>query len=124
MADLSLGFWVALYSSPYTATIFNPTVAKVFPHSPKSQRVQSTLHTRLHEILDLRNRVFHQEPIHHWRDLADKHKRLQEVLGWIEPDQLAFLQALDRFETTHQAGPSAFQFNAEFAILTVTEEKP
>jgi hypothetical protein len=124
VADLSFGFWVALYSSPYTARIFHPTVARVFPKSPHSQRVQSVLHKRLKEILDLRNRIFHQESIHHWGDLVDKHKRLQEVLGWIEPDQLAFLQALDRFEAVHRAGASAFQFNAEFAILTVAEETP
>lgn len=125
VAELSLGFWVNLCSGPYVAAMFPRVVNKAFPRASRSAREHHHLYPRLKEQHDLRNRIFHHEPIYHWKDLAEKHARLYELLRWIEPDQLHFLQAIDRFESVHQAGPSAHQFNAEYAALAAIEaQKP
>ncbi len=121
VAELSLGFWVNLCSGPYVRFMFPRIVNKAFPRASRAAREHHNLYPRLKEQLDLRNRIFHHEPIYHWRDLIEKYDRLCELLAWIEPDQLHFLRSLDRFREIHEAGPSALQFGAEYAALAAVE---
>ncbi len=126
VAELSLGFWINLFSNPYTNTIVSATASIVFPNGPKevvSDKRQDIVYPRLREVLDLRNRVFHHEPIYHWTYVADdtslmaRHRRLCEVVSWMCHVQPLFLQAADRFVKVHQHGTRTFLEASEFAFL-------
>lgn len=47
IAELSFGFWVALYSSPYAARLVHSTLRSVFPYAPKHLRKQQVIVDRL-----------------------------------------------------------------------------
>jgi hypothetical protein len=126
VAELSLGFWINLYSSPYTQTIVSATISLVFPNGPKEivkDKRQDFLYPRLREVLDLRNRIFHHEPIYHWTyvtnntSLMARHQRLCELVSWICNVQPLFLEATDRFIKVHQGGIKPFMEASEFAFL-------
>jgi hypothetical protein len=56
-----------------------------FPHLPKTCRVRKDIHTRYNHFRNLRNRIFHYEPIWAQSDLVGDHDRILEVTGWISP---------------------------------------
>ncbi len=126
IAELSLGFWINLFSNPYANTIVSTTSSIVFPNGPKevvNDKRQDVVYPRLREVLDLRNRVFHHEPIYHWTYVVDdtsliaRHRRLCEVVSWMCRVQPLFLQAMDRFVRVHQQGLQPFLEASEFAFL-------
>jgi hypothetical protein len=130
VAELSLGFWVSLYSNFYTHSVVVPIVANVFPNGPREivrDRRQDFISPRLREVQDLRNRIFHHEPIYHWSLLTNdqallaRYERLIELLGWMDATQPAFLHPIDRFKQVHNAGWKALLDEAEFTFLEVTE---
>lgn len=131
VAELPLGFWVSLYSDYYTHRVVVPIVAEVFPDGPRAivrDRRQDVISPRLREVQDLRNRVFHHEPIYHWTLLAGeqsllaRHERLIELLRWMDHTQPAFLHVIDRFQKVHDAGWQALCDDAAYTILEVTQE--
>lgn len=136
VAELSLGFWVNLYSDPYASTLVRWAATNAFPNAPDAVRLrrhQSAIYPRLREVVDLRNRIFHNEPIYHWSNktpgqsavspsLLDRYQRLRETIGWMCDVQLLFLDPLDRFEKVHAEGWEAFLDEVQFAFLT-DEEK-
>ena len=134
VAELSLGFWVNLYSDPYAATLVRAAAASAFPHGPEAVRLrkhQSAVYPRLRAALDLRNRVFHNEPIYHWSErivpgvaasLKARHTNLREVVSWMCPVQPTFLESLDRFEKVHDAGWEGLFDDVQMAFL-VEEER-
>ena len=126
IAELSLGFWINLFSNPYTNTIVQATAPSVFPYGPKTvttDKRQDIIYPRLREVLDLRNRIFHHEPIYHWTYVADstsliaRHQRLCEVIAWMCCVQPLFLHGIDRFLEVHNRGFEPFIEAAEFAFL-------
>ena len=126
VAELPLGFWVNLYSNPYTTTLVQAIVANAFPNGPKevvTDKRQDVIYPRLSEILRLRNRVFHHEPIYHWTLATDgtslkaHHTRLCEVVSWMCQVQPLFLKAVDRFTSVHDAGAKCYFDSAAFAII-------
>ena len=133
VAELSLGFWVNLYSDPYASTLVRVVAGEAFPHSPDAIRLrkhQSAVYPKLRAILDLRNRIFHNEPIYHWSErivpnvspaLKDRHRSLRETIGWMCAVQPVFLDSLDRFEKVHSAGWEALLEEVQFAFLTDEE---
>jgi hypothetical protein len=38
----------------------------------------------LNRIRFLRNRIFHHEPIWHWKDLGQQHKKIPQLLEYVE----------------------------------------
>ena len=126
VAELSLGFWINLFSSPYTTSLVSIITPDVFPHGPsevvKNKR-QDVIYPRLREVLGLRNRVFHHEPIYHWTLLSGndgliaQHRRLCEVISWMCCVQPFFLQSVDHFVAVHEAGTRPFLDATEFAFL-------
>jgi hypothetical protein len=64
VADLSGGFWVALLSKRYDIPfVWRTNVARIFPNQKRVERLKA--HELSLEMLDLRNRVAHHEPIYH-----------------------------------------------------------
>jgi len=78
IAELSFGFWTSLFDVRYEHNqILWPKLLKpTFPYLPKGQRTRAFLSRELNRIRFLRNRVFHHEPIWHWKDLAIQHQHL------------------------------------------------
>lgn len=50
-----------------------------------------------HNARELRNRVFHHEPIFHWGNLHDHHREMHTVITWISPELAALAAITDRF---------------------------
>ena len=126
VAELSLGFWINLFSDPYTTNLVSVVTPDVFPYGPKEvvrDKRQDIIYPRLREVLDLRNRIFHHEPIYHWTfsngddSLFARHQRLCEIVSWMCCVQPLFLQSVDRFAAVHKAGTKPFLEATEFAFL-------
>lgn len=111
VAELSFGFWTALFDVRYErGQILWPKLLRpVFPHMPRGIRKRKEVSPRLNRLRHLRNRVFHYEPIWHWRDLMDQHDEAVKVISWIDPALRSTLDRINRFPEVHQVGASAFR---------------
>jgi len=100
ISELTLGFWVSfIIRDEYKKSVFYQCVKAIFPYAKSSERNFSEIAPRFQtEILYLRNRVFHHEPI--WDTnykIEQKHEYLCKVLGWMNPEVLCWLQTYDNF---------------------------
>ncbi len=96
---LMFGFWVSLLTAPYEQLIWQPDGYRLlfaaFPHIPPMTRKQ--LHTRLDNIRELRNRVFHHQHVWERPRLKEEHAQILEVIEWISPTLLNAITAVDDF---------------------------
>lgn len=109
VAELSFGFWTSLFDVRYEQILWPRLLKAVFPFMPRHIRTRKTLSKRLHSIRHLRNRVFHHEPIWHWRDLIQQHAELCEAINWINPAMLEMIKVLDRFSDVHRHGVGPYE---------------
>ncbi|MGH2585670.1 MAG: hypothetical protein ACRDJE_12220 [Dehalococcoidia bacterium] len=103
VAELHFGFWTSLFNGRYEHILWRPALHAAFPHKP-SGITRKKLSSRLNKIRELRNRVFHYEPIWHWTDLAERHGQILEVLDWIDPTARRAVEMVDRFPVVFEAG--------------------
>ena len=108
MPELNFGFWVGLFNNRYEGILWPLLLRAVFPYMPRRLRTQGYAFRRLRRIRNLRNRVFHHEPIWYWHDLEQNHRNILEVIGWINPELLALVQLLDRFPEVYAQGPERY----------------
>jgi hypothetical protein len=110
VAELTFGFWTSLFNVAYERPIWQRLLSRtsVFPHAG-TQRQRSALSARMNRIRVLRNRVFHHEPVWHWRDLSYQHGGVLESIGWIAPVLKHIALTLDRFPSIYQAGPTVYR---------------
>ena len=94
VAKLTFGFRVSLLSrgAAYDRELWVPALHRAFPYSARRRQ---QLHADLLEVLTLRNRIMHYEPVHR-RDLWRDHARIYHLLGCISPNMVKELQARDR----------------------------
>lgn len=97
VAELMLGFWTALFSSPYEIDIVRPVIRRTMKKAPSDLKNRHAIAQRLHQAKDLRNRVVHHEPIRGYGDLADTHQMLYTVSGWMYPVYTQMCSRHDRF---------------------------
>lgn len=97
VADLSAGFWVGLLARGYEVPLqWRNNLSRVFPQAPPEWRNKPTgwnaaaAHKSCEEILNLRNRVAHHEPIYHL-NLDDLHNRLELVIGAMNSSSFSYL---------------------------------
>jgi hypothetical protein len=114
VAELTIGFWASLFSAGYTNKIVYPIVNAVFSHAPKNARTQRAISARLQAIRNLRNRVFHHEPIAHWPNLQKDHQEIVETISWISPSHGRYVGLADRFEEVLASGWQNYRFKVEF----------
>jgi hypothetical protein len=70
------------------------------------------IYNRLQEIRELRNRAAHHEPL--WdRDVAYRHGRMLEVLGWMNRNVVGALNLLDPSPAVFQTGAAGYRAHAE-----------
>lgn len=80
VAELNLGFWVALFARKYDSNLWCPHLRQEF--SPEPTRAE--LHDQLNRLRTLRNRIAHHEPILQ-RDLRTDHEKLMWILHMLSP---------------------------------------
>ena len=96
VAELTFGFWCSLFNATFQKTLWRD-LRLVFPKCPKPQRQRHTISSALNQIRDLRNRVFHHEPLL-WisPSLLDLHSIGTETVGWLDPQLVKWLANYDR----------------------------
>ncbi len=108
VANLSLGFWLALFRPRYEQALWPRLLKAVFPHCPRTSRTRKNICERLDKVHRLRNRVFHHEPIWRVPDLPERHRLILETIGWISPAMLAMTRLLDRFDSVYTGGAQCY----------------
>ena len=88
VAELGLGFWSKLLSDNYNRTLWEPCLKDAFPNAKRRR-----LHQSVENIVALRNRIAHHEPIHQ-RHLANDFTALLAVSSVIAPGLEAWTEEL------------------------------
>ena len=109
VSALTFGFWTGLLRRNYEQILWPQLLEDVFPYMPRDIRTRGQIARRVHRIRNLRNRVFHHEPVWHWNDLESHHNNIREVIDWINPDILVLLGLVDRFPETFSQGPEQYR---------------
>ncbi len=102
--ELTFGFWTSLFDVRYEKILWPWLLKPVVPNMPRHIRIRKNLSKRLNRVRTLRNRIFHHEPIWHWRDLQNQHTEALETIAWVNPAMMAFVQPFDSFEKIYQNG--------------------
>ena len=114
VADLSLGFWVGLFSSDYEKNLWHPALCKAFPYHDGPIKRKKAL-DRLTKIKRFRNRIAHHEPIFQIgikkmnlkgmdareegiKNLRNYYQEILETIGWMSPSKKAWVEAHSRVE--------------------------
>jgi len=84
VASLSLGFWVALLRREYNRSIWSTHLQHAFPYVRSQETIVDISRTGT-RIQELRNRIFHQEPLI-GRNLSEDYAAILRLLGWICPE--------------------------------------
>lgn len=92
VASLSLGFWVSLLRRHYNRSIWATQTAAAFPHLNNGQTIIDVSHTAT-TIQDLRNRIFHQEPLIR-QNLSAEYAAILRMIGWICPEMKEWTRKL------------------------------
>lgn len=103
VAELTFGFWVSLFNSQFQLALWKD-LRLIFAHCPKSLRQRGRISAALNQIRDLRNRVFHHEPLL-WLapDLHAQHAVGLQILAWIDPVLTRWLAQRDRLPSHWQS---------------------
>lgn len=96
VAELSFGFWRFLLAKRYETTLWTPALRHAFPALRPARR--QTLYGPVHELVRLRNRIAHHEPIHN-RPLASLHEDLLRTAGYLDPAIEMWIRGLSRIPT-------------------------
>lgn len=84
VASLTFGFWIAMLKREYNPLIWSSHTALVFPHLPAGTNMRAVGKVG-RTIKDLRNRIFHQEPLL-GHNLSAEYGAILQMIGWICPD--------------------------------------
>lgn len=84
VASLSLGFWTAMLRRNYNRAIWATQLANAFPHLPPDDSI-GKVSNKANSAQDLRNRIFHQEPLI-GHNLSGEYGDILALLGWICPE--------------------------------------
>lgn len=82
IAELNLGFWVNLFDIRYLE-INKKTIKEHFPNATNKQRDIYRIKSQLNDIRNLRNRIFHHEPIWDWNNLNEFVDNFKNYLLWM-----------------------------------------
>lgn len=121
ISRLSFGFWVALCRSPYEQGrpsgpgLWPALTLRAFPFLPKEHRSRTRIFARLDELRELRNRVFHHDPI--WdRDMERAHSRIIDTISWMNHGVARAAAELSTVASVSTEGPESFRARAESLV--------
>jgi hypothetical protein len=92
VASLTLGFWVSLLRRHYNHTIWATHTRFAFPHLGPTDNIVNVSRTGT-TIQDLRNRIFHQEPLI-GHNLSGEYAAILRLIGWICPEMKEWTRQL------------------------------
>ena len=106
VAELSFGFWTSLFDIRYEhgQVLWPRMLKKTFMHLPKKLKTRAFLSRELNRIRFLRNRIFHHEPIWHWKDLKQQHQKILDLTKGLSPAALQYLNLFDHFSESYGEG--------------------
>lgn len=93
VAELNFGFWRYLLTRRYEATLWTPALRHAFPHLRPARR--GDLYVPVNDLVRLRNRIAHHEPIHN-RPLATLHGDVLRVARYLDPAVEGWIRARSR----------------------------
>lgn len=94
VAELSLGFWSKLLSESYHVILWAPALKGAFPNARRAK-----LHSSVEDLMRLRNRIAHHEPIHD-RDLQQAYSNLPRLSERIVPGLELWIADTSRIPST------------------------
>lgn len=108
ISELNFGFWVTILSRTYDARFWQAsrqaTLRQAFPRVPRSDRQRVTIHAHYNAIRELRNRVFHHEPLFHDPLLHQRHSDVYRAIHWVNPRMVDHTKPFDRFPDVYHQG--------------------
>ena len=100
IAEQNLGFWNSLFEKKPFAVLAGAPLS-VFKNKPTSID-RSHINTRIIEVREFRNRINHNEPVcfvdgkKDFSYALDMHRKIMELLEWIDDDIPQSLAAIDK----------------------------
>lgn len=108
IAELTFGFWRYMVSRKYLTSLWIPALVHAFPYlDADAASAQRLVETDIQQLHYLRNRAAHNEPLHR-RDIAADLARAKRLIGWINPDALAWLTRQERVSHELRLRPAKF----------------
>lgn len=105
VAELTLGFWRYLVASRYLTALWTPALYRAFPEGPGDKLQQQRQVDRyLKNLLLVRNRAAHHEPIHR-RDLLGDLDAAITLAAWVGPDAGEWIAELSTIADVVAARP-------------------
>jgi len=90
IADLSFGFWVNGVGGRFNPDVWSSRLYTFMPDLPATID-RRLFHDRVEKVADLRNRIFHHEPIFN-EDISKRYSDCLELLGWLSQEKRAWLK--------------------------------
>lgn len=103
VATLSFGFWVAMLRPRYNPRIWSLQLRSAFPHLPKD-KTRYDLDPAAKRIADLRNRIWHHEPIFRM-SLSEEYRAVMVLLSWLSPTKAEWIRPQCRVPALLRAKP-------------------
>jgi Abi-like protein len=103
VAEFTFGFWSSLFNRGYELALWKQ-LRLAFPHLPKPNRQRATVSATINAVRQLRNRVYHHEPVA-WQlpQLWQHYEQVGTLISWLDPQLITWLQPIDRFPAVWQA---------------------
>jgi hypothetical protein len=113
ISELTFGFWVVILSRNHDARLWrgqhSAPLKRAFLRIPKRMRQRQTIHQQYNEIRELRNRVFHYEPIFDDPRLPTRYSEIKRGLYWLNPRMVDLLNWYDRFPNVYENSREAIK---------------
>lgn len=90
IATLSFGFWVGMLQPRYNPMLWSGTLRTAFPKLPADKN-RYDLAAAAKRVCDLRNRIWHHEPIFRM-NLSEEHRATLDLLAWACPEKAAWIK--------------------------------
>lgn len=98
VAELSFGFWTALFKSPYAKQMRTTDLKRIFSNLPSKDKEpidRSILSVKLNHIRAFRNRVFHHEKIIDKPEFNTIEEDINTILNYLDENVLKFVQRIN-----------------------------
>lgn len=98
VAELNFGFWAHLTNAPYEQTLWAPALRHCFPNK-FGRPVRQDIESRLKDLLKLRNKIAHLEPIiRNEKQLIQAYKNAYDIISWVCPDTAEWFDRNNSFK--------------------------
>ena len=94
VSNLDFGFWTNLFCANYEHKIWRPCLMHIF-----NTYTRKDIYNKLNKIKELRNRIFHYEPIVFDKNLKEKYNNIIEIISFLtNKETMEYLKNLDEFK--------------------------